>query len=82
MLVRIKDEELASLRKVADLKPREENPFRWPEVGEVQKIVSGAFQGLVCTVKGRTQRHCLVEVDSRHMGLLKIPPFLLAKVEA
>lgn len=82
VLVRIEDGQLESLRKIADLNPRKVPPVIWPDVGSEQKIVSGAFQGLVGKVVGRTKRHCLLELDNKKFPTVKIPPFLLANVDA
>jgi hypothetical protein len=83
VLVRIKDADLASLRaEVADLNPRKENAIVWPAIGSEQKIISGAFQGLVGKVIGRTQHHCLVDIGNKKFPSVKIPPFLLADLDA
>lgn len=82
VMVRIKDQDLESLRQIADLNPRKENPVHWPDVGSEQRIISGAFQGLLGTVKAHTHRHCLVDVHDTSFPLVKIPPFLLADIEA
>jgi hypothetical protein len=82
VLVRIKDADLESLREAADLNPRKENPVVWPDVGCEQKIISGAFQGLTCKVVGKTNRHCLVQLEDKKFGAVKIPPFLLTDVDS
>lgn len=82
VLVRIKDKDLASLREVADLNPRRDNPIQMPKVGTSQRIISGAFQGIVGKVVGHTKRHCLVELGEKKMNVVKIPPFLLEDYEA
>jgi len=82
VLVRIKDRELEGMRKVADLDPRKVNPVAWPAIGKRLRVVSGAFQGLVVTVKAYANQHCLVEVEGGIHTQLKIPPFLLSDIEA
>jgi hypothetical protein len=83
VLVRIKDADLASLRaEVADLNPCKENAIVWPAIGSEQKIISGAFQGLIGKVIGRTQHHCLVDIGNKKFPSVKIPPFLLADLDA
>jgi hypothetical protein len=82
VLVRIKDDALESLRKVADLNPRRENPVVWPAVGESRRIISGSFQGLIGKVVGKSKRHCLVELEGGNFQAIKIPPFLLEELQA
>jgi len=82
VLVRIADGALEGLRKITDLSPRKVNPVNWPAVGDAKAILSGAFQGLVGTVVGLTERHCLVKIEGSSIPPLKIPPFLLTDIEA
>jgi transcription antitermination factor NusG len=81
-IVKIKDTDLASLRKVSDVKPTEKNPVVWPQVGEYRRVTSGAFTGMTGLVKGKTKNHCLVEFESSRFPVVKIPPFLLGSIEA
>lgn len=82
VMVRIKDKDLESLRQIADLNPRTEPPVLWPEIGVEQRIISGAFQGLTGKVVGKTERHCLVQIDNSKFPVVKIPPFLLSDIGA
>ena len=82
MLVRIKDQDLEGLRKVADLNPRKANPIKCPAIGERRKIISGSFQGLDGIVRGHTKHHCLFELEAPGAMVLKLPPFLLSEIEA
>jgi len=77
MVVRIKDNDLQTLRDISDTTPRKDDKVLWPDIGSEQKIISGAFQGLVGKVVGRTNRHCLVEINDQQFPVVKIPPFLL-----
>jgi hypothetical protein len=81
VLVRIKDKDLESLREVADMNPRNQNPVAWPQIGKRQQVISGAFQGLTGMVMGRSRRHCLLDIEG-FGSYLKIPPFLLSDIEA
>lgn len=81
-IIRIKDAELASLRKISDVKPAEKNPVVWPQVGERRRVTSGAFTGMTGLVKGKTKHHCLVELDGSRFPVVKIPPFLLNDIGA
>jgi hypothetical protein len=80
VLVRIKDNDLLSLREISD-SSLSVNPVHWPKTGSHQKVISGAFQGLLGQVVGRSKRHCLVDIPG-FGSALKIPPFLLSDIEA
>lgn len=82
VFVRIKDAQLEGLRKVGDLDPKRINPVVMPAVGEVRKVLSGAFQGMVGKVTAHTHRHCLVRFEGTNFPVVKIPPFLLVDLEA
>lgn len=82
VLARIPDAALDSLRKIADINPRKVNPIVWPSLGVAQRVISGAFQGMVGVVVGRSRNHCLMEIEGSNMKAVKIPPFLLADIEA
>lgn len=79
-LVRCDDKTLKHLRKISEDDFVTKAP-PIPKVGTRHRINAGAFEGLFCSVIGRTTSQAIVELEGQSWHPIKIAPFLLDGTE-